>query len=158
MKYSLLSLLSFFCSKLTMLVLALMALITFIDVCGRVFFETSLGFTYELIGIFLAVVFYAGLFNVHRQNKQIRIDLLDSLFKGSIGSIVSWFGYILEVLFFSAVVYMLFQQMEETRIFQERFMFLGFSKWYILLVMGGLASIALIGLICTPPRAEIGKE
>nr|WP_264194071.1 TRAP transporter small permease [Marinomonas algarum] len=134
-----------------------MAAVTFIDVCCRVFFETSLGFTYELVGIFLAVVFYAGLFNVHRKNKHIRIDLFDKFYKGRLNTLVSWFGYVLEVAFFSAVVYMLFKQMEDTRMFQERFMFLGFAKWYILLAMGVLASVALIGLVCTSPYAEKEK-
>ncbi|MBU1296851.1 MAG: TRAP transporter small permease [Gammaproteobacteria bacterium] len=154
MKYSLLSIIAFFCSKLSIAVLALMAIITFIDVCGRVILGSSLGFTYEIIGIFLAILFYAGLFKVHKNNQHIRIDLLDNLFKGTFGIVISWLSYFLEIALFSAIAVMLFQQMEDTRLFQERFMFLGFSKWYVLFAMGVLAIIALIPLITKIPKTQ----
>jgi TRAP-type transport system small permease protein len=152
-KVSLLAVLEILCARLAIVALALMVVITFIDVVGRVVFDSPLGFSYELIGILLAVSFYSGLYHVHKKSKHIRIELFDGLFKGRLGLLVTWFGYLLEVAFFIAVVVMIFQQMQETRMFGEVFMFLGFAKWYALLAMFVLAAIALVSLTVTLPES-----
>lgn len=161
MKFSLLAVLEALCARLAVFSLALMAVITFVDVFGRVVFDSPLGFSYELIGILLAVAFYSGLYHVHKKSKHIRIDLFDGLFRGRLGQVVTWFGYLIEVAFFIAIVVMLFQQMQDTRMFGEVFMFLGFAKWYVLLAMCVLAVVALISLTVTIPesgRPALGRD
>lgn len=155
MKSSLLTVLEFLCAKFSILALLLMALLTFADVFGRVFFNAPLGFAYELVGIFLAGSFYAGLYHVHKTSKHIRIDLFEGLFKGRIGIAVFWFGYLIEVAFFGALVVMVYQTVLDTRMFGETFMFLGFEKWFVLAGMFVLALIALISLLVTTPETRL---
>ena len=157
MKFSLLAVLEYLCAKLSIITLMLMAAVTFADVFGPVVFNAPLGFAYELVGIFLAVSFYAGLYHVHKTSKHIRIDLFDGLFKGTLGVLVFWFGYLIEVVFFGALVVMVYQTLQDTRLFGETFMFLGFEKWLVLLVMFVLAVIAFVSLIVTTPETRSAR-
>jgi TRAP-type C4-dicarboxylate transport system permease small subunit len=150
-KQSMLSVLEFMCAKLSIITLLLMALVTFCDVFGRVVFNAPIGFAYELVGIFLAISFYAGLYHVHKTSKHIRIDLFEGLFKGRWGCVTLWFGFLVEVLFFGTLIVMVFKQQQETQMFGETFMFLGFDKSIILSIMLGLAAIAFVSLIITTP-------
>src|SRR5690554_1249491 len=111
MSMSLLKVLDFICSKIAMLSLVVMAGITFLDVFGRIVFNSPIGFSYEVVGICLGICFYSGLYHVHKKRKHVRIDLLEKLFKGKIGVFVSWIGYLTEIVFFSALVYMVYKQM-----------------------------------------------
>jgi TRAP-type C4-dicarboxylate transport system permease small subunit len=144
---SLLKLLEALCSKISSYSLLLMAGITFTDVFGRVFFNAPLGFAYELVAILLAVSFYSGLYHVNRKRKHIQIDLLEKYFQGTLGIILNWFCYLLEIVFFSALVKMMYEQTMITKNFGEVFMFLGIEKWKVLIFIFGLAVIALISLV-----------
>lgn len=151
MKMSFLSLLEYLCAKVSLLALIFMALITFIDVFGRVVFNSPLGFAYEVVGICLAISFYAGLYHVHKKRKHIRIDLLEKLFYGRFGQFISWLSYLVEIVFFTALVIMVYQQTVESKNFGEIFMFLGIEKWNVLAVMSVLSAIALVSLLVTFP-------
>jgi TRAP-type C4-dicarboxylate transport system permease small subunit len=151
MSMSLLKVLDYICSKISMLSLVVMAGITFADVFGRVFFNSPIGFAYEVVGICLAVCFYSGLYHVHKKRKHVKIDLLEKIFKGRTGIFLAWFSYIIEVVFFSALVYMVYIQAKESRLFGDVFMFLGLEKWIILAVMAGFAMVALISLLVVYP-------
>ncbi len=155
MKRSLLTVLEFLCAKLSILTLLMMAIITFCDVFGRVVFNSPIGFAYELVGIFLAISFYAGLYHIHKTSKHIKIDLLEGFFKGRVRQTVLWFGYLIEVVFFGALIVMIFQQLGTTQMFGEIFMFLGFEKWLVIAAMFVLALIAFISLIVTTPETRL---
>jgi len=154
MSMSLLKVLDFICSKIAMLSLVVMAGITFADVFGRVVFNSPIGFSYEVVGICLAICFYSGLYHVHKKRKHVKIDLLEKIFRGTLGSILSWFSYIIEVVFFSALVYMVYRQAEESKVFGDIFMFLGWDKWIIIAVMAGFAMVALLSLIVAYPDSN----
>ncbi|PSL12085.1 TRAP-type C4-dicarboxylate transport system permease small subunit [Marinobacterium halophilum] len=159
MRISLLNLLEFLCAKISILALIVMSGITFMDVFGRVIFNSPLGFSYEVVGICLGICFYSGLYHVHKKRKHVRIDLLEKLFKGKTGIVVTWFGYLVELVFFSALVYMVYQQMEESRQFGDVFMFLGLEKWIVIAVMAVFSVIALISLfVAFPERDQIEAE
>lgn len=157
MNMSLLKILDSLCSKIAMLSLVVMAGVTFMDVFGRVFFNNPLGFSYEVVGICLAICFYSGLYHVHKKRKHVKIDLLENMFKGVTGQILSWFSYIVEVVFFSALVYMVYKQAEESKAFGDIFMFLGWEKWIIIAIMAGFAMVALISLVVVYPDNEQDK-
>ncbi|GGF78666.1 TRAP transporter small permease [Alteromonas lipolytica] len=144
---SLLKLLEAICSKISSYTLLLMAAITFADVFGRVVFNSPLGFAYELVAILLAVSFYSGLYHVNKKRKHIQIDLLEKYFRGPLGTFLNWFCYIIEVIFFGALVVMMYEQTMLSKDFGEVFMFLGIEKWKVLMFIFGLAVIALISLI-----------
>jgi len=151
MSMSLLKVMDYFCSKISMLSLVVMAGITFSDVFGRVFFNSPIGFAYEVVGICLAICFYSGLYHVHKKRKHVKIDLLEKIFIGKIGIIISWFSYMVEVVFFSALVYMVYVQAQESKVFGDVFMFLGLDKWMVLAVMAGFSIVALISLVVVYP-------
>ncbi|EXJ13048.1 TRAP transporter small permease [Nitrincola nitratireducens] len=151
MKMSFLSFLEYLCAKISLLALIIMAGITFVDVFGRVVFNSPLGFAYEVVGICLAISFYAGLYHVHKKRKHIRIDLLEKIFNGRAGQFISWLSYLVEIVFFTALVVMIYQQTIESKNFGEIFMFLGIEKWTVLAVMSVLSAIALTSLLVTFP-------
>lgn len=158
MKQSLLTVLEFLCAKLSILTLFMMAIITFSDVFGRVVFNAPIGFAYELVGIFLAISFYAGLYHVHKTSKHIKIDLLEGFFKGKVRQVILWFGYLIEVVFFGTLIVMIFKQLQTTQMFGETFMFLGFEKWLVLAAMFVFALIAFISLIVTTPETRLSVQ
>lgn len=147
--------LEFLCAKLSITTLFLMAVVTFADVLGRVVFNAPLGFAFELVGILLSISFYAGLYHVHKTSKHIRIDLFEKLFRGRLGVVVFWFGYLVEVIFFTALIVMVYQTMQETRKLGETFLFLTFDKWYAIGGMFVLALIAYVSLLVTTPEARV---
>lgn len=151
MSMSLLKVMDYFCSKISMLSLVVMAGITFSDVFGRVFFNSPIGFAYEVVGICLAICFYSGLYHVHKKRKHVKIDLLEKMFTGKVGKILSWFSYMVEVVFFSALVYMVYVQAQESKVFGDVFMFLGLDKWIVLAVMAGFSIVDLISLVVVYP-------
>lgn len=157
MNMSLIKVLDFICSKISILSLIVMAGITFADVFGRVIFNSPIGFSYEVVGICLAICFYSGLYHVHKKRKHVKIDLLEKIFRGTTGKILSWFSYMIEVIFFSALVYMVFKQAQESKMFGDIFMFLGLKKWIIIAVMAGFSVVALISLVVAYPDTNQDK-
>lgn len=154
MRISLLNLMEYLCAKISILALIVMSGITFLDVFGRIVFNSPIGFSYEVVGICLGICFYSGLYHVHKKRKHVRIDLLEKLFKGKIGVFVSWIGYLTEIVFFSALVYMVYKQMEESKQFGDIFMFLGLEKWYVIAAMSIFAIIALVSLVVAYPERD----
>lgn len=154
MRISLLNLMEYLCAKISILALIVMSGITFMDVFGRVVFNSPIGFSYEVVGICLGICFYSGLYHVHKKRKHVRIDLLEKLFKGKVGVAVAWFGYLIELVFFSALVYMVYKQMEESKQFGDIFMFLGLEKWFVIAAMSIFAIIALVSLVVTFPDRD----
>lgn len=154
MRISLLNLMEYLCAKISILALIVMSGITFMDVFGRVVFNSPIGFSYEVVGICLGICFYSGLYHVHKKRKHVRIDLLEKLFKGKVGVVVAWFGYLIELVFFSALVYMVYKQMEESKQFGDIFMFLGLEKWFVIAAMSIFAIIALVSLVVTFPDRD----
>ncbi|WP_058372510.1 TRAP transporter small permease [Pseudoalteromonas translucida] len=141
------------CNKICIYSLLLMALVTFTDVFGRLFFNEPLGFAYELVAILLAISFYAGLCQVNRKRQHIQIDLLNKYFKGTIGVILNWFCYLVELTFFTALVVMVYEQVVMSADFGEVFMFLNVEKWKVLALIFGLAFVSLISLLQAFPAA-----
>jgi len=135
------------CSNVCIYSLLLMSLITFADVFGRLLFNKPLGFAYELVAILLAISFYAGLSQVNRKGQHIQIDLLNKYFKGRIGNVLNWFSYIFQLIFFSALVIMIYEEVMMSADFGEVFMFLNLEKWKVLALLFGLAIVALISLL-----------
>lgn len=154
MRISLLNLMEYLCAKISILALIVMSGITFMDVFGRIVFNSPIGFSYEVVGICLGICFYSGLYHVHKKRKHVRIDLLEKLFKGKAGTVISWFGYLIELCFFSTLVYMVYKQMEESKQFGDIFMFLGLEKWFVIAAMSVFAIIALVSLVVTYPDRE----
>lgn len=154
MRISLLNLMEYLCAKISILALIVMSGITFLDVFGRIVFNSPIGFSYEVVGICLGICFYSGLYHVHKKRKHVRIDLLEKLFKGKIGVFVSWIGYLTEIVFFSALVYMVYKQMEESKQFGDIFMFLGLEKWYVIAAMSIFSIIALVSLVVAYPERD----
>ncbi|GAA0679848.1 hypothetical protein GCM10009104_00030 [Marinobacterium maritimum] len=157
MRISLLNLMEYLCAKISILALIVMSGITFMDVFGRVVFNHPIGFSYEVVGICLGVCFYSGLYHVHKKRKHVRIDLLEKLFRGKAGEVIAWFGYLVELVFFSTLVYMVYKQMEESRQFGDIFMFLGLDKWLVIAAMAVFAIIALVSLVVAYPDRENGE-
>lgn len=135
------------CSHISNYSLLLMSLITFTDVFGRLVFNKPLGFAYELVAILLAISFYSGLSQINRKRQHIQIDLLNKYFTGKIGTFLNWFSYFVELIFFTALVIMIYEQVVMSADFGEIFMFLKIEKWKVLSVILGLAIIALINLL-----------
>lgn len=158
MQYSLLKLLEKLCSKIAVFGLLAMTIVTFVDVAGRVIFNAPLGVAYELVAILLAISFYSGLYHVNKRRQHIQIDLLEKYFQGTLGSVLNWFCYIIELIFFAALVYMIYEQVVSSKDFGEVFMFLGVEKWKVLAFVFGLAVIALISLIEAFPASFNVKE
>lgn len=154
MRISLLNLMEYLCAKISIVALIVMSGITFLDVFGRIVFNSPIGFSYEVVGICLGICFYSGLYHVHKKRKHVRIDLLEKLFKGKVGIFVSWIGYLIEIVFFSALVYMVYKQMEESKQFGDIFMFLGLEKWYVIAAMSIFAIIALVSLVVAYPERD----
>ncbi|MCB1755751.1 MAG: TRAP transporter small permease [Gammaproteobacteria bacterium] len=152
MSVSILSVLERVCSKIAILAALVMALIIFADIVGRTFFATPLGYSYEVVAISLGVMFYAGLYHVHKNRSHVTIDLLDKFYVGTFGKVVFWFVYLLECAFFTTLVLSLFQQVQESKRFGDVFMFLGIEKWKVLLAISIFAAIAWISLVVSAPR------
>jgi len=152
MSFSVLKILEIACSKIAMMAALLMSLVIFVDITGRAVFDSPLGFSYEVVSIALGVMFYSGLYHVHKNRSHITIDLLDKFYVGVFGRIVFWFVYLVECLFYTALVCSLFQQVEESYKFNDVFLFLGILKWKVLLTISVFALIAWVSLIASAPK------
>ncbi|PCI53934.1 MAG: hypothetical protein COB45_09545 [Gammaproteobacteria bacterium] len=147
------------CSNVCIYSLLLMSLITFTDVFGRLLFNKPLGFAYELVAILLAISFYAGLSQVNRKRQHIQIDLLNKYFNGPIGNVLNWFSYFFQLIFFSALVIMIYEEVMMSADFGEVFMFLNIEKWKVLALLFGLAIVALISLLqAFPTLVSLNKK
>ncbi len=158
MRLSLNAVLDSACRKISVVSLVSMALVTFVDVTGRVLLNAPLGFAYELVGILLAVCFYAGLYHVSATRKHITIDLFDKHLSGRVGLAVAWFSYLCEVLFFACVVVMVTWQAQQLYQYGEVFMFLDLEKWRVLAGVAVLAWIALLSVLTTSPDYRSYQE
>lgn len=158
MPFSVLKLLESLCSRVAVLAALLMALIIVVDVIGRNIFNASLGFSYEVVSISLAVMFYSGLYHVHKTRSHVTIDLLDKYFVGGLGRFVFWFVYLVECVFFTALVVTVFMQSYESYKFGDVFLFLGVYKWKVILGIAILALIAWISLLVAAPQRHLREE
>ncbi len=89
MPLSVLKVLEVLCSKIAIVAALLMALVIFVDVVGRTVFDAPLGFSYEVVSISLAIMFYSGLYHVHKTKGHITIDLLDKFYVGPLARLFS---------------------------------------------------------------------
>lgn len=158
MPFSILKVLELVCSRVAVFAALLMAMIIVVDVVGRNLFKMSLGFTYEVVSILLGVMFYSGLYHVHKTRSHISIDLLDKYFVGGFGKAVFWMVYLFECIFFTALVVTIFMQSYESYRFGDVFLFLGIYKWKVILVVAILALIAWVSLIVSPPRRNLPQQ
>ncbi|MGB0750085.1 MAG: TRAP transporter small permease [Magnetospiraceae bacterium] len=141
--------------------MGLMAVMTFADVFGRVFFNSPLGSAYEINGLFLGVAVYAGLFDVCLERDHVRIDLFDNLWKkpSLFNRLREGFVWILELIFVGILAVMITKQTIEIKEFSESSMFLPIEKWLPLLVLAVFAFIALGGhLLSESPLARRMRE
>ncbi|MBN0989250.1 TRAP-type C4-dicarboxylate transport system, small permease component [Amphritea atlantica] len=156
MPLSVLKVLEVLCSKIAIVAALLMALVIFVDVVGRTVFDTPLGFSYEVVSISLAIMFYSGLYHVHKTKGHITIDLLDKFYVGTFGKIIFWFVYLIECVFYTTLVITLFMQVEESYKFGDVFLFLGVMKWKVLLAVSVFALIAWVSLFVSAPKRNSG--
>lgn len=111
--------------------MALMAIITFIDVFGRVLFNSPLGFAYEAIGVFLGIAVFAGLFDSCLERDHIRVDLFDTLWHSDtpLNKIRELLVWTCELAFFLMVAIFMVKQVFAIRSYGEEFMFLPLERW-----------------------------
>lgn len=158
MPFSILNVFERICSRVAVVSALLMALIIVVDVIGRNLFKVSLGFSYEVVSILLAVMFYSGLYHVHKTRAHITIDLLDKYFVGNLGRAVFWMVYLIECAFFTALVVTVFMQSYESYQFGDVFLFLGIEKWKVILGIAILALIAWVSLLVAAPQRNALQE
>ncbi|GGB85061.1 hypothetical protein GCM10011352_08600 [Marinobacterium zhoushanense] len=158
MPFSILKVLESVCSRVAVVAALLMALIIVLDVLGRNLFKVSLGFSYEVVSILLAVMFYSGLYHVHKTRSHVTIDLLDRYFVGSFGRFIYWMVYLIECTFFTALVVTVFIQSYESYKFGDVFLFLGVLKWKVILVIAVLALIAWVSLLVAAPAHHLQED
>lgn len=152
MPFSILKVFERICSRVAVASALLMALIIVVDVIGRNLFKASLGFSYEVVSILLGVMFYSGLYHVHKTRSHITIDLLDKYFVGTFGRVVYWMVYLVECAFFTALVVTVFMQSYDSYQFGDVFLFLGIEKWKVILGIAVLALIAWVSLLVAAPQ------
>ncbi len=120
--------------------------ITALDVFGRVIFNKSLGFTYELIGILLGSTVYSGLIILNWRRDHICIDLFVSFFDkfpifNHVRDRIVW---ALEILFFTILTFYIFRQASVLYKWNKTFLFLPLDKWLPVTMFGVFAAIAAL--------------
>lgn len=133
------------CRVISLSSLLLLVMITAIDVGGRVFLGSPLGFAYELIGVLLGLSVYAGLVEANWTRQHIRIDLADGLLARHprLDRAADRFVWLLEFSFSLLLAVMVTRQVVVLYGYQENFMFLPMPKWLPLAVVGGLLVTSL---------------
>lgn len=130
-----------------MTALMLMAVVTFIDVAGRVLFNHPLGFAYELVGVLLGVAAYAGLFQAQLHRGHIAIDLLEDHYRRwpAVERLRANLVWVVELVFWVLVAAYVTRQATTSMSYGETFLFLPVARHVPLFAVAGLACVAVIG-------------
>jgi len=134
-------------SLIAMSALMLMAVVTFIDVAGRVLFSEPLGFAYELVGVLLGIAAYAGLFQAQVHRGHIAIDLLDGRFRRW-PTVDRWrfaLVWMVELTFWLLIAACVTRQAATSMGYGETFLFLPVARQVPLFAVAGLAWVAVSG-------------
>ena len=142
--------------------LALLGLVavTAIDVGGRTFFDTPLGYAYELAGVLLGIAVYSGLVGVNWRREHVKIDLMEGAFLHA-PRFDLWrdrFSWLLETVFFIILGTMVLRQASSVARFNERFYFLPVEKWVPLVVYFVLIVIAALVLLIAITRPVFSED
>lgn len=144
-------------TALAYVAMSLMAVVTFIDVVGRVVFNAPLGFAYELVGVLLGVAVYAMLGVACLIRDHIAIDLLDDVWART-----GWFNrvrlamvWLCEAAFFGLLAWFLVKQALKSQRYGVEFLFLPLEKWMPIAIVAGFAIMAAVAhLFCTTRAAK----
>ena len=146
--------------RIAMATLMLMALVTFVDVAGRVLFNEPLGFAYEMIGVLLGLATYAGLYATQLHRGHIAIDLLEDRYRrwprfDTVRGALVW---LVEALFWGLVAAWITRQAGTSMAYGETFLFLPVPKHVPLYAIAVLAWVALAGHLARGWLSLTGRD
>lgn len=108
-----------------------LVVVTAVDVGGRTFFASPLGYAFELAGVLLGIAVYSGLVGVNWRREHVKIDLLEGAFQRA-PRLDLWrdrFSWALELTFFALLGATVLRQAGTVARFNERYFFLPVEKW-----------------------------
>lgn len=146
---------------IAMAALFVLAMLTAVDVGGRTFFDSPIGFTFELAGVLLGLAIYAGLVSMNWRRNHVKIDLLAGAFARvpAIEKLRDRLSWVLEVTFFAVLAAMVLRQALAVARWNERFLFLPTEKWvpmmaFFVLLSTAIAIFALHVLRVSPDKGD----
>ena len=141
-----------------------MMALTFADVVGRYVFNAPIGATFEIIELMLGMLIFSALPMITRDQGHITVSLFERFFQGRIKWLQQLFILLFSTVAMSFISYRMWAEMVTMRADQDVGEYLDIELWPfigILSILGGIASIILVGLVIRYLKGElveIGKS
>lgn len=124
------------------LLVALLMVMTFVDVMLRELFDSPLIFAPELTVVFLAALVYAGMAIVSARDEHITISLFENLFRGRAQRIKKALIALLLAFLTGALAYLLW--LHASKLGVEYWLYLGLKKYWVAYGMSVLSGFTAL--------------